>query len=265
MLTNEWTFQLVDDSRNLGGSKHSIDDDSGKLVVLTEDTPDSPTIYSDAVGATAITETAGMAVLTFTDGRVRFWTASTVTALDLCGITADGRTFALNSVGANQQHMIPVNPLGGYQLLVVPFGASDNTETDTGLDLPSGCILNAQSVDLRITTVDSTETIDVGILASEANGDANGFIAAASVATAGQVQLVPQITGGTNIDYGSTAYIGALLATIIAGADAVATVGGFTSKRYRTDGTAKSISYTGSAGTDTAAGYVYLNFLRLPF
>jgi len=265
MLTNEWSFRLVDESRNLGGSKHSIDDDSGKLVVLTEDSPDSPAIYSDAIGATAISETAGIGVVTFTNGHCRFFTASTVTALDICGITADGRTFSLNSVGANQQHMIPVNPLGGYQLLVVPFGASDNTETDTGLDLPSRCVLTADSVDLYVTGTDSGETLDVGLLSSETNGDANGFIAAGVMTTGGQVQLVPQITGGSNIDYGSTAYIGALLATIIAGADAVATVGGFTSKRYRTDGVAKSITYTGSAGSDTAAGYIYLNFLRLPF
>lgn len=265
MLTNEWNFRLVDGSRNLGASQHSVDDDSGKLIVLTEDLPDSPTIYSDAVGATAITETAGIAVLTFTNGHVRFYTASTVTALDICGITADGRTFSLNSVGANQQHMIPVNPLGGSQLLVVPYGASNATETDTGLDLPSNCLITASGVKLRVTTIDATETVDFGLLSSEAGGDADGFMALASVGVSGFVELLPQITGGINIDYVSTNYIGALLATSIPGADAVATVGGFTTKNYRTDGTAKSITYTGSAGSDTAAGYWYLSFQRLPF
>jgi hypothetical protein len=35
-------------------------------------------------------------------------------------------------------------------------------------------------------------------------------------------------------------------------------------RRYhRTDGTAKSISYTGSAGSDTAAGYLFLQYTRL--
>lgn len=258
----EWRFHLVDASKNIG-LMPGIDDDSGKIMILTEDTPDSPTVYSDQYG-TAISETAGVAVLTFTNGQVRFYTANTVTAVDICGITADGRTFAFNSVTPSQQ-MIPVNPINSRQLLVVPYGASDNAETDTGIDLPSNCIINPMDVRLRVTTIDATETIDVGILSSEANGDANGFIAAASVGTSGFVELLPQITGGTNIDYMSTNYVGALLGTSIAGADAVATVGGFTFKNYRTDGTAKSITYTGSAGSDTAAGYVYLSFAKMPF
>jgi len=79
------------------------------------------------------------------------------------------------------------------------------------------------------------------------------------------VNLIPQITGGTNIDYGSTNYVGALLATVIAGADAVATVGGWTPIcSYRTDGVAKSISYTCSAGSDTFYGYLYLGYTRTP-
>jgi len=195
---------------------------------------------------------------------VRFFTQSSVTALDVCGITTDGRTFALNSVTPSQQ-MIPINPLVSRQLLVIPWTFSDNAETDTGLDLPSNCIINPLDIRLRVTTTDATETIDFGILSSEANGDANGFITAASVANSGFVELLPQITGGTNIDYVGTRYVGDLLATSIAGADAVATVGGFTFKNYRTDGTAKSITYTGSAGSDTGFGYVYLNFSRLPF
>lgn len=258
----EWRFHLVDASKNIG-LMPGIDDDSGKIMILTEDTPDSPALYSDQNG-TAISETAGIGVLTFTNGQVRFYTENTVTAVDICGITSDGRTFALNSVTPSQQ-MIPINPLNSAQLLVVPFGASNNAETDTGFDLPSNCLITADDVKLRVTTTDATETMDFGILSSEANGDANGFITAASVANSGFVELLPQITGGANIDYVSTCYVGDLLATSITGADAVATVGGFTPKVYRTDGTAKSLTYTGSAGSDTAAGYVYLSFRKLPF
>lgn len=264
MLTTEWSFHLVDVTKNLGASQPGIDDDAGKLVVLTEDTPDSPALYSDSIGATQITETAGIGVVTFTNGKIRFWTANTVTAVDLCGITADGRTFALNSVTPSQ-HLLPINPINSAQLLVVPFGVSDNVETDTGLDLPANCLMTNLDVKLRVTTADSGETLDVGLLASESGGDANGFIAAGVMTSTGFIELLPQITGGTNIDYNGTNYVGALLNTVIAGADAVATVGGATPKVYRTDGTAKSISYTGSAGSDTAAGYVYLSFRKLPF
>lgn len=258
----EWMLNLVDVSRNIGLAP-GIDDDSGKVIVMTEDTPDSPTIYTDAQGTT-LTETAGVAVLTFTNGIVRFWTQNSVTALDMSGITADGRTFNLNSVTPSQ-HMVPINPQNSRQLIVIPFGASDNAEMDTGIDLPSNCLIHPLDVKLRVTAIDATETIDVGLLSSESGGDANGFITAASVASSGFVELLPQITGGTNIDYVGTRYIGDLLATSITGADAVATVGGFTFKVYRTDGTAKSITYTGSSGSDTAAGYIYLSFVRLPF
>lgn len=258
----EWYFQLADATKN-SNVMPGIDDDSGKMFVLTEDTPDSPAIYTDAQG-TALTETAGVAVLTFTNGVVRFWTSSSVTALDICGITANGRTFARNSVTPSQ-HLIPVNTINSRQLLVVPFGASDNAETDTGVDLPSNCIISPLDVKLRVTTADATETIDFGLLSSESGGDANGFVTAASVASTGFVELLPQITNGTNIDYVGTRYVGDLLATSIAGADAVATCGGFTYKNYRTDGTAKSITYTGSAGSDTAAGYLYLSYQLMPF
>lgn len=261
LLLNKWSFQLVDESRS--SVQSAIDDDTGKLMVLTEDTPDSPSIYTDENG-TALTETGGIGVLTFTDGRVTFYTASTVTAVDLTGITADGRAIGMNSVGSSVGRIL-INPNTAAQTVAIPFGANDNSEQDTGLNIPSNCLLTMYDVALRVTTTDATETIDVGILASESGGDANGLIAAASVANSGNVQLLPQITNGTNIDYLSTNYVGALLTTSIAGADAVATLGGTTSKMYRTDGVATSISYTGSAGSDTAAGYIYLSWKRLPF
>lgn len=260
LLLNKWSFQLVDVSRS--DAQTPIDDDTGKIMVLTEDTPDSPVIYTNENGTT-LTETGGIGVLTFTDGRVTFYTASTVTAVDLTGITADGRAIGMNSVGSSVGRIL-INPMQTEQTVAVPFGPNNNSEQDTGLDLPANCLMTAYDVSLQVTTTDATETIDVGLLASE-SGDANGFIAAASVANSGFVELLPQITGGSNIDYVGTRYVGDLLATSIAGADAVATVGGFTTKRYRTNGTAKSISYTGSAGSDTAAGYVYLSWRRLAF
>ena len=264
MLTTEWAFHLVDASKNLGASQPGIDDDTGKMMVLTEDTPDSPLLYSDEIGATQITETAGIGVVRFNNGKVRFFTAITVTAVDVCGITADGRTFSFNSVTPSQ-HLLMVNPNSSYQLAVFPFGVSDNVETDTGLDLAVNSLISAIDVKVRVTTINAARTLDVGLLASEAGGSAAGFVTAASMATLGFIELIPQITNGTVIDYVGTRFIGNLLATSIAGADAVATVGGFTPKVYRTDGTAKSISYTGSAGSTTSAGYVYLSYRTLPF
>lgn len=233
-----------------------IDDDSGVCNVLVASSPVEVTLYSDQNGTSAANPIA------FTNGAIRFFVADTVTTFDLSILTASGDACFAKAC-TKDMHRIDINPDERTQTLVVPFAASDNTETDTGFDLPSNCILWPYGLDLRVVTVDSTETIDVGILSSEANGDANGFVAAASVATGGLVQLIPQITGGTNIDYGSTNYVGVLLCTVIAGADAVATVGGWTPKSYLTDGVAKSITYTGSAGSDTAAGYIYLTYRKV--
>ncbi len=261
LLLNKWSFQLVDVTQSHAQS--AIDDDTGKIMVLTEDAPDSPVIYTDENGTT-LTETGGIGVLTLTNGRVTFYTAATVTAVDLTGITADGRAIGINSVSSSQGRIL-INPHRTYQTVAVPFGPNNNSEQDTGLDLPANCLMTAWDVALRVTTLDATEDINVGILSSESGGDADGFIAVAPVGTAGFVELIGQTTGGTTIDFTGVGYVGALLASKITGSDAVATNGGFSSKMYRTDGTAKSISYTGSTGSDTAAGYVYLSWRRLPF
>lgn len=248
----EWYFQLLD--QNLSSAHTSIDDDTGVVNVLTAGSPAEVTIYSDKNG------TAAANPLAFTDGRIQFWTAASVTAVDLVVLAASGRSLFMRSVSPST-HRLVIDTNRADQLLVVPwlFNAG-GTEVDTGFDLPAGCLINPYQLGLRVTTVDATETIDFGILAAEAGGDANGFIAAASIATAGMVNLIPQITGGINIDFVSTNYVGALLATSIPGADAVATVGGWTPiTSYRTDGTAKSLSYTPST-SDTGAGYFLLGY-----
>lgn len=244
----QWMFQLWDVNKN-----EPIDDDTGMVGVYESTTPNEVSL-TDRFG------TALANPVTFSNGKVTFYTAKSVTAVTLSGITANGEAFFMPAVSASI-HRVNIDTFKRDHVLVVPFINSDNAETDTGLDLPANLLVH--EVLMRVTTVDPTETIDFGILSSETGGDANGFVVAASVATAGIVQLVPQITGGINIDFVSTNYVGALLATSIVGADAVATVGGWTPLKYRTDGVAKSLTYTGTAGSDTAEGYFYLRYSKL--
>src|SRR5574341_236285 len=187
LALTEWAFQLVDPT--LAAVDASIDDDSGVCNVLTAGSPVEVTIYSDRGG------TAASNPLTFTDGWVRFYTVNTVTSVDLSILTATGRAVFAKGV-VPSQHRIFIDRNRREQLLIVPFAASDNVETSTEFVLPAGCRLDPYRLYLRIVTVDATETIDVGILSSETGGDANGLIAAASVATGGYVNLIPQITGG---------------------------------------------------------------------
>lgn len=251
----EWGFQLWDTQRKI-----SIDDDSAQLLVLTADAPTAPTIYSDDKG-TAVSN-AVRSPRTFTNGWVRFWTAPSVTSVDLSLITSKGEAYFFEDVGYSV-HRLDVNPFVRDHVLVVPFGASDNAETDTGIDLPANLLI--KDALLKVTTVDATETLDVGILSSESGGDADGLLMVMDVANLGFVNPFPVVTNGANIDYNvHTSGRGALLKQGIAGADAVATCGGVQPRFYRTDGTAKSITYTGSTGSDTAAGYIVLAYTRLP-
>jgi hypothetical protein len=251
----EWKFTLVDSETG-----KSIDDDSGQLLVLNPGLPTAPTIYSDDVGTSV--SNAVRTPRTFSNGRAKFWTARSVTTVDLVVMTAKGQAYFLEDVPFSR-HRILVNEKDRQHTLVVPFGVSDNTEIDTGMDLPVANLL-VKDAHMRVTTVDATETLDWGILSSESGGDADGFMLVQSVASLGHVTGYGVVTGGTNIDYVvHTSGYGAFLKQGIAGADAVATVGGVQRRYYLTDGTAKSISYTGSAGSDTAAGYLYLEYSRL--
>lgn len=251
----EWWFALVDSQTG-----NSIDDDSGTLLVLTAGAPTAPTIYSDDKG-TAVSN-AERTPRTFSNGRVRFWTDRSVTSVDLSLMTAKGQAYFFEDVPYSQHRLMFDNSQRRH-MLVLPFGASNNTEIDTGVDLPIANLL-VTDVHMRVTTVDATETLDWGLLSSETGGDADGFMLAQSVANLGHVTGFGVVTGGTNIDYVvHTSGYGALLKQGIAGADAVATVGGLQRRYYLTDGTAKSITYTGSAGSDTAAGYLYVEYVRL--
>ena len=251
----EWYFQLWDTQRKI-----SIDDDSAKLIVLTADSPTAPTIYSDANGTSV--SNAVRTPRSFVNGTVRFWTDQSVTSVDLSLMTAKGEAYFFEDV-AYSCHRLDINPFQRDHLLVLPFGASDNSETDTGIDLPANLLV--RDAFIRVTTADATETLDVGILSSESGGDADGLLMLMDVANLGFVNPFPVVTNGTNIDYNvHTSGRGALLKQGIAGADAVATCGGVQPRFYRTDGTAKSVTYTGSTGSDTAAGYIILSYTRLP-
>lgn len=251
----EWYFQLWDAQRKI-----SIDDDSAQLLVLTADAPTAPTIYSDAQG-TAVSN-AVRSPRTFSNGAVRFWTNQSVTSVDLSLMTSKGEAYFFEDVSYSC-HRLDVNPFQRDHLLVVPFGASDNAEVDTGIDLPANLLI--KDALLKVTTVDATETLDVGILSSESGGDADGLLMVMDVANLGFVNPFGVVTDGGTIDYVlHTSGRGALLKQGIAGANAVATVGGVQPRYYRTDGTAKSVTYTGSSGSDTAAGYICLAYTRLP-
>lgn len=135
------------------------------------------------------------------------------------------------------------------------------TERDTGIDFDDHTFIH--DVWVEVVTVDSTETIDVGILSSGTNGDADGLRDGVSLATAGYIADTAVITDSGTIDYTPVSTYGALLVTAITGSAAIATNGG---KSYIghvvVSGNEASLTYTPST-SDTAYGYLHYFFTRM--
>lgn len=239
-----------------------------KVLQRNSDTAETLTVFGDDT-STSLTNpvtTSNFASASYCKGRVQFRVdpgEANDTYVDLIVVDTAGGYTALIEDFTQYEHKIIIDERPNIMHHgCIWFGASDNTETDTSVDIIADSLVH--DVRVEVVTVDATETIDVGLLSTETAGDANGFRAAVSVATAGFVADTAVITNGSNIDYTAASTYGALLVTAITGSDAVATCGG---KSYLghvvTASNATSITYTGSAGSDTAAGYIHYFFTRM--
>lgn len=187
-----------------------------------------------------------------TRGKFRFAIANTglgSPAVDVFGIAPGGQAFIAKNIKPAQITDIWIDTREYAHTLVVPFSIADATaatEKDTGFDFATGTtIMPFPAIDVR--AMDSGITMDIGTLSSESGGDADGFVAAASVASAVVVQA----------KLATTATLGALVKETVtdSGAATVAQRIGYT-----IGSTAVSLSYTLSSGADTAAGYI-----RIPY
>lgn len=213
------------------------------------------TIYSNkAAGSKTnpITRTA-FAV----DDMLDFWCAST--SVDVFVNDDLGNSAFVSSV-TPQDHTIFLDRDGVDKYFVAAY-AANTTETDTGLDFPYNSLVYDFAIE--VVTIDATETIDVGLLSSETAGDANGLLSLVPISTAGWVRPWA-VTAGSSENYISAVYWGALMGVGGAGTDAVNDFGqpGGTG-HVVTPSNAQSLTYTCSAGTDTAAGYIHAFFKQL--
>lgn len=111
----EYFVQLVN-----ARTKAPIDDDTGVYLVLTAGSPVLQTVYADAQGATTPTYAATGCAQTMTNGQIRFWTATSVTSVDLVVQTAAGQAIFVQALTPSQ-HRIEVNTESAAQLLVIPY------------------------------------------------------------------------------------------------------------------------------------------------
>ncbi len=229
-------------------------------------------VYVTTNGGTAkatLTDADGAALsnpLALTNGAFDFNVANNVGALDLYIQSPTGHFLVVKNVKSSGDSSLFVDDSIAHTTMVIPFDiadTSDNTETDTGFDLPTNAAVLPSSFGVDVTVADATETMAIGILSTESGGDANGFTTGLSVASAASIIAGQAVTSGGSEEYLSSSTLGALLNDFTAGSDSATDVGTSNKKAHVCDGTAKSISYTLSSGTDTAAGFIKIP-LQLP-
>jgi hypothetical protein len=236
---NIYEIQLQDEASGM-----TIATAGGAVLVITAgDTTKLPLLNPDtgAVLANPVVPTRG---------RIRFMVAGTIDVVDLYGFAPGGQFFVRRGVTVGTQE-INIDTGRLAQVAAIPFAAADYpaaVETDTGLDMPlHSLVLGTPSV--RVTTAEGSRTIEVGLLSSETAGDADGFIDALSLATAG---LVDTATSGTPT-------VGALLVQNFATTPAV----NVRDAHAITGTNARSITITPSASTASARGVILLPY-QLP-
>lgn len=243
----EWQIQVFNKRTNA-----PVDDSTGVGIVMAGGTTgrsDLVTLKADQQG------TSQTQPVTLSSGRLSFFTAKTVTAVDVTIMLASGYSIYARGLSSSV-HRLDVYPEVRDQLLVFPIlFNSGGTVVDTGIDFPAGCLISDAYVDVLV--VDAGETVDIGFINAVESGDENGLRSLVSVASLGYVEDTAVITAGTTLDFVPVTTYGVLLKTAITGADAVATGGGATPIRYLTDGTIKSLSYTpSSSDTLKALGFI---------
>lgn len=224
------------------GGQGEIIRDSGGFIYVTKSGDPTKATLTKKDGSS---QTNGFAL---TYGSASFFIDTEVdTQVDLF-IMAPGGQFVVKKGVKPGSYDVAVN-MDRRQLAVIPFSvtdkAGDATETDTGFNLPE-CVVEPMPA-INVHTADATETIDVGLLSSESGGDADGFAAAVSVANATLVK--PTIVNGGNT-------LGALFEV----QDSV-NAGDLTHEgKVITGAAAVSVTWTLTAGSDTAKGYIYLPY-----
>jgi hypothetical protein len=221
-------------------TRRTLDGSGGVAFICAAGTPDLVTLYnvsSDAALANPVT---------LTRGAVSFGTLETVETVDIYVLTPTGHFAVFTGMNAQEFNELCIDTQRRDNVAIVPFsvghtGFSAATEFDTGLDFPIGAMMLSQPA-IKVTTEDATETIDVGFVTT----DPNGLIAAADVATAGFV--AGSLASGAQT-------IGALIS--------VDEGGGVLVPQSYICAAAQSLSWTLTAGSNTAKGFIILPYRLL--
>jgi hypothetical protein len=229
----EWDLQLID-----GRTGRPIDDDSGKCFGITPGAGLKATLYSDENG-TALTQP-----VSFTNGRVRFFTAASVTALDLTGLTSSGHGFFIEDLTPSQ-HRYVLWPNNDGSVFALPYELNATVTggvVDSGVDLPDNVLVKDVYIDALVVATGGA--LNVGV-----STDPDGFVVGVSVST----------TGLKMLDHFTSVIFGALIHTS-------ATSFVAPKKHRRVDATsgARLVYQDTTASTTAGSGFIFLKLDRVP-
>lgn len=189
-----YSFQLVDRR-----TKRPVDDDSGQFMVYTAASPSKATVYSDASG-TSLTLPG-----TLTNGYGQFWTASSVTSVDVSVLTSSGRAYFLEGLTPSQ-HRLDVDTEKSEYMLTMGWAIlsahADGTVSALGFQLQTG--MRIKEVFVQKTSagvgVGAGLVVDFGV-----SGDPDGFIDGITASSTGydligivRTSLTTDVAGATD-------------------------------------------------------------------
>jgi hypothetical protein len=212
----------------------------GQMFVLSPGLPDVLSTFD-------INQAAVAQPIAGNRGRFYAQVAKANKTVDLIIYSPTGHCRMIKNVVPGDRQTVMIDTSQLESTWIIPASVAQATaavEKDSGVDLPTGALVEPIGLGLEVIVADATEDILVGILSTEASGDADGFMISPSVATLGSVR----VTAANGADQ-----LGALLKvqdSVNAGDDFPAP--------HVVLSTSRSVSYTLSAGSDTAKCYINL-------
>ncbi len=179
----EWFIKLIDTR-----TKKFLNDDTGVYQVYTAGSPLRLQI-NNAAGADISQESPNAGgdwtSAVMTDGTLHFWTARTVSAVDVSILTAGGRAYWLDGT-TQSQHRVDVDPHRENYVLVaaVDNRASASNVKKIGFQLKKGMVVN--DVFINVTSIfTGASQVSNNIFNVGRSGQADAFLNGIKLSTTG--------------------------------------------------------------------------------
>lgn len=256
----KWEFTVRDENG-------LILEDECAYVVCTIGTSTRATLYGNDAG------TAKTNPVTYTsfanDNSVLFYTMDSISTVDLHLWSRDGGATSVYN-WSNEGKTITVDNANGKKMAIVPIVALSSataTSTDTTFDFPYGAVPTDVTLFVQ-STAPGSGTLNVGLSAAESGGDIDGFLVAATCATAGYVNTYGAINPGAAVTE-HCAFSGYVLGILLESAVLTSNDGGAARlpvKNIIESGAARSlvVQYNTSTSNVTGQLRVQYEFAPLP-